>query len=147
MKKQLNKNINPILRGRERIPFEKINARFLSSGWDSSIECDQDWGWHLLALKNVPGFNSVIRRIKPFNIKKPSDLNSAIKLQQKKRRELVEVIPFKIYKGNRIFFSEVGDYMDFMSEAKFPMFRKFFKSWDISLKQVDKTEARKNKKA
>lgn len=145
MLKRFNINNAPILRGKERIPFERINAKLISLGWDSSVEHDVVWGWYILAMKDIPSWRVEIRRIKPFKITSAQDLLSAIKLQEKFKGELVEIIPYKLYKGSRIFFPELSDFMDFMSEAKFPLFRKFFQTSDFSLGKVDKNEAEKNK--
>ncbi len=146
IEKQISIDKSPILRGKERIPFEKINAKFITLGWDSDIEHDPDWGWCLLITKKFPGFGDELRRIKPFKIIAWKDLLIAVKLQKKLRIHPVEIFPYKTYKGNRIFFPEVSDYMDFMSEAKFGLFRKFFQTSESSLDGMDKLEAKKNDK-
>ena len=133
MKAQMNINKNPILRGKERIPFEKINASFLTLGWDASIEFEPDYGWYILAAKSFPSRGMEIRNIVPFKITSYKDLFSSVKLQKKLKSELMEVLPYKTYKGDRIFFPEVSEYMDFMSEAKFGLFRKFFQTVNFSL--------------
>ena len=141
----MNKNINidklSVLRGKARTPFEKINAKFITLGWDASIEHDVDYGWYILATKSYPSSGIELRRIKPFKVISWKDLFLAVRLQQKLRSELVEILPYKTYKGTRIFFPEVSDYLDFMSEAKFILFRKFFQTSQISLNRVDKDES------
>ncbi len=146
MKKRFNIDKTLLLRGKDRIPFEKINARLITLEWDSSIEYDELWGWYILAIKNDPSWGVMLRRIKPFKIIAPDDLSTSFKLQEKLKSDLVEVVVYKIYKGTRTFFPEITDFMDFMSEAKFQLFRKFFRTSDFSLERVDKTEARKKRK-
>jgi GH43 family beta-xylosidase len=141
------KKEQPVFQSKDKLPFEKINTSLASLGWDSTTEYDEDWNYYILAGKTVDDFGYVIRRIKPHRIKSAPDLLSAVKLQQRLRGDLVEIMPFKIHKGDRIFFPELSDYMDFMSEARFPLFRKFFKTSDFSLEGVDKSEARENKDA
>ena len=66
-----NKKINPTsLHGKERIPYEKIQLRFNSLGWESSIEYDENWNWYILAGKNNPELGYIIRRIRPYKIYK-----------------------------------------------------------------------------
>jgi hypothetical protein len=143
MLKRFNINNVPLLRGKERLPFERINAKLISLGWDSSIEYATDYGWYILAMKDIPSWGTDIKRVKPFKIISPDDLFSALKLQDRLRNPaLVEILPYKIYKGNRIFFPEVIDFVgDFMSETKFPL----FKTSDFSLEKVDESKAKKNK--
>jgi len=145
MRVQKNIDKNPILRGKERIPFEKIKAKLTTLAWDSDIEHDDTWGWYILAMKNIPSWGTDIKRIKPFKIISPDDLFSSLKLQERLRSDLVEVFPYKTYKGNRIFFPEIMDFVgDFMSEAKFGLFKKFFQTSEFSLDKTDKIEAEKN---
>lgn len=143
--KKINKFIEaPKLQEKDRIPFEKINARLITLGWDSSIEYDEVWGWYILACKNDSVWGSLLRRIKPFKIISPKDLSFSLKLQQKLKYVLVEVVPFKTYKGSRSFFPDITDDIDFMDETKFQLFRRFFKTLDFSLEGMDKSEANEN---
>lgn len=139
-----NKNTNPKpLHGKERIPYEKVKTKLKDLGWDSGIEYDKDFGgWYILCMKNIPQFE--IRRIKPYKIISPEDLSTALKLQERLRDKLVEITPYKFYKGDRIFLLNFSNDMDFMSEANFQLFRKFFRKLGFSLKEVDKNEAKKN---
>jgi hypothetical protein len=146
MKKQINIDKLSILRGKERTPFEKIRVKFITIGWDASIEFDPNYGWYILTTKSSPSDGIELRRVKPFKIISYDDLFSSIKLQRKLKSELVEILPYKIYKGDRVFFPDVSDYLDFMSEAKFGLFGKFFQTLQISLSELDKTEANKNDK-
>ncbi len=146
MRRRFNIDKIPLLRGKDRIPFEKINSRLITLGWDSSIEYDEVWGWYILACKNDPSWGAILRRIKPFNIISLDNLPISLKLQERLRSDLVEVTPYKTYKGTRTFFPEITDFIDFMSEAKFQLFRKFFRTSGISLERVDKIEARKKEK-
>ena len=123
MKKRFNIENTPILRGKERIPFEKINAKFITLGWDSSIENDTLWGWYILAIKNDPSWGVILRRIKPYKIISPENLFASLKLQERFKNDLVEIIPYKTYKGSRIYVPQITDEIDFMSEAKFQLFR------------------------
>lgn len=143
MKLRFNTDKTPTLKGKERIPFEKINAKLITLNWDSSIEYDQVWGWYILACKNDSSWGTLLRRIKPFKIISADDLPYSLKFQEKHKSDLIEVVAYKVYKGSRIFFPEITDFMDFMTEAKFQLFRKFFKTLDFSLNRVDKTEAEK----
>lgn len=143
MNKRFDIDKQPILRGKDRIPYEKINAKFITLHWDASIEYDSEYGWFILASKSFPKSGVDLRRIKPFKIINYEDLLKSLKFQQKVKTSLVEVIPFKRYKGDRIFFPEITDEFDFMSEAKFILFRKFFRTYDSSLEEVDNSEADK----
>lgn len=144
VQKSIDKNI--ILRGKERIPFEKIKTKLITLGWSSDIEHDDVWGWYILAMKNIPFWGTDIKRVKPFKIISRDDLFSSLKLQERLRSDLVEILPYKTYKGNRIFFPEILDFVgDFMSEAKFGLFKKFFQTSVFSLEKTDKVKAKKKK--
>ncbi len=146
MNVQKNIDKNTILRGKERIPFEKIRAKLITLGWDSDIEHDDAWGWYILCAKHISSWGTDIKKVKPFKIISRDDLFSALRLQEQLRHpHLVEILPYKVYKGSRIFFPEIMDFVgDFMSEAKFSLFRKFFQTSGFSLNKMDKTEAKKN---
>lgn len=145
MKKQISIDKFPILRGKERIPFEKIRAKLITLGWDADIERDESWGWYILAAKHISlSWGTDIKRVKPFKIISPNDLLIALNFQERLRHpHMIEILPYKIYKGNRIFFPDVMDFVgDFMIEAKFGLFSKFFQTSNRSLSKVDKIEAK-----
>ena len=97
-------------------------------GWDPIIELDPDWGWVILACRKFTEFGTVLRRIKPFRLNSLNDFQKALRLQSRIRKDLVEVIPFKLFLGNKIHVSTLDNSMDFLSKADASEWTKFFKS-------------------
>ncbi len=76
--------------------FSQIISQLKENEWDGIEHLDEDWGWIILADKSFPRAGVILRRIKPYQIKKDEDLERAKNLQQNLRRELIEVFPYKI---------------------------------------------------
>ena len=66
-------------------------------GWgtgEEDIYLDEDWGWTILSDKHFLDFGVVIRRARPFQLSDKSDRSKADALQEKLRKDLVEVYPY-----------------------------------------------------
>ncbi len=68
-----------------------------NEGWsanDEDIYLDNDWGWTILADKHFKDYGVILRRIRPFQLGDKTELSKAVLLQEKLRRDLVEVYPY-----------------------------------------------------
>lgn len=123
-----------VLSKQEKKVFEKILNNLIQSGWDSIIEFDPSWGWLILATYSPPNFGVTLRRIKPFPLNSLSDFDRALKLQARLRNDLIEVLPYKIFLGNKISLSPTNKPFEFLAEADIEKWTKFFRSRNFSLK-------------
>jgi len=95
--KRLNKNNQVELLKYEQCAFRKIFEVIKNQGYEcdlNDIEYDIDWGWIALAGINKGDFGFHLRRIMPFQLGSKAELSKAAALQQKLRRDLVEVYPY-----------------------------------------------------
>ncbi len=130
------------LRRQDRKAFQKICRELAEIAWSSSIEWDDDWGWMVLATKKFKDFGIVLKRIKPYRLDSLSDFQRALRVQQRLRNHLVEIVPYKIFLGNKIHVPAFYDFFDFLSEANFSEWGKYFKSQKFSLKSHSIDEAK-----
>lgn len=87
----------------ERRACREIIAVLRRDGWvagEEDVYLDEDWGWTILADKYSKDFGLVLRRVKPFQLSDRTELNKAVLLQGKLRRDLVEVYPY-VMKADR----------------------------------------------
>lgn len=123
--------------------FEKVCSHLIGEGWDAVIEYDLDWGWIVLATKVDSEVGIILRRIKPFALNSISDFERALKIQIRLRLQLVEILPYKVFLGNKISLGESLIPFKFFSRADFPFWSKFFKSKKSSLNYNSIDEAKK----
>lgn len=123
-----------VLSNLEKKVFEKVCSHLIREGWDPIVEYDIDWGCIVLASQDVSEFGIVLRRIKPFALNSLSDFDRALKVQTRLRLQLVEVLPYKVFLGNKISLAATDKPFTFLSVHDFHNWTKFFKSKKISLK-------------
>lgn len=73
----------------------KIINLLHQQGWsvgETDIYLDVDWGWVILADRHTTNDGVLLRRIKPYQVQ--DGKAPAIALQEKLRRDLVEVFPY-----------------------------------------------------
>lgn len=131
---------NELSRQDEKV-YQKICTKFTENHWSVYIELDKDWGWVILADKKFKEFGTILRRIKPYRLNSLSDFQRAIKLQERFRPQLIEIIPYKVFLGNKIHLPNLDNNLSFLSEANFEEWRKYFKRQNISLKTSSIDEA------
>lgn len=81
----------------EQKACREIMAILRNEGWNASDEdvyLDADWGWTILADRHSKDFGVLLRRIRPFQLSDKTEVNKAAALQEKLRRDLVEVYPY-----------------------------------------------------
>lgn len=113
--------------------LEKIKNSLINTGWDPIEEADPSFGWIILATCSFPNFGVALRRIKPFSLNSLSDFDRALKTQERLRSDLVEVLPYKIFLGNKISLPNTNESFKFLSEADFQKWTKFFRGKNFSL--------------
>ena len=91
--------------------FKKIIKDLIKEGWDASEESDNDFGQIVLAYKDIPGFGPMLKRIKPYFTSNEENRQSAKRLQEKLRRQLVEVVTYETYRNenNQLSFKILKD--------------------------------------
>ncbi|MGI0059308.1 MAG: hypothetical protein ACREBJ_06025 [Nitrosotalea sp.] len=95
--KRLDRNNQVELLKYEQKACREIIATLRSEGWgasDEDIYLDADWGWTILADKYSKDYGVLLRRIRPFQLSAKSEVSKAATLQEKLRRDLVEVYPY-----------------------------------------------------
>lgn len=92
---KFKKIIESLSHDEERV-FSQIITELKKTKWDGLKEMDETWGWIILADKSPLNFGVILKRIKPFQIKKEEDWERARKLQESLRRELIEIHPYKL---------------------------------------------------
>lgn len=83
----------------EQKACKEIISTLQREGWEvgeKDIYFDDDWGWIILADKYSKDYGVILRRVRPFQLDNKSELSKAILLQEKLRRDLVEVFPYVI---------------------------------------------------
>ena len=96
--------------------------------WDPEPYFDQNFGWLILAGRTELEMGYVLRRIKPFALNSLSDFDRALKIQNRLRLHLVEVLPYKVFLGNKTSLSELDKPFVFLSKANLKNWTKFFKN-------------------
>lgn len=95
--KTLDKNNQVELLKYEQKACKEIITQLRSDGWgagDEDIYLDEDWGWIILADKVIKDFGVLLRRIRPFQLKSKEEIAKAVAIQEKLRKDLVEVYPY-----------------------------------------------------
>lgn len=80
----------------EQKACRKIINRLQQQGWnigETDIYLDEDWGWIILADRQNTSEGMILRRIKPYQVR---DKVQATLLQEKLRKDLVEVFPYML---------------------------------------------------
>lgn len=121
--------------------FQKVCTNLIEIEWSPCIEYDSDWGWVILADRKFDEFGTVLRRIRPFRLNSLSDFQKALKLQERFRKHLVEVVPFKIFLGNKIHVPAFSDELGFLSEANSEEWAKYFNRQNFRLESESIDEA------
>lgn len=86
-----------IIKPEMRSVFNLIIHKLETKGWDCVVEDDADWGFIILADKRNKTGGVILRRVKPFYIEKEGDMKKAADLQEKLRKHLVEIHPYRIH--------------------------------------------------
>lgn len=133
------KNNIQLLSRMEKKVFEKACNTLMKAGWDPIIEYDNDWGWVILATQTE--METILRRIKPFGLDSVIDFDKALKIQARLRLQLVEVVPFKVFLGNKISISELDKPFKWLTEADSLIWTKFFRNKNFNLKTGSIDEA------
>lgn len=139
---RLKDNIQILSRLDKKV-FDKVCNNLIRESWDAVIEYDLDWGWIVLATKVDSEIGIILRRIKPFALNSTSDFERALKMQIRLKLQLVEILPYKVFLGNKISLGETYKPFNFFSKADFPFWSKFFKGQKNSLKSNSIDEAKK----
>ncbi len=95
----LKKENQDILLKYQQKAIRKIVAYIIEQGWDvedRDVYFDNAWGWIILAARQSASAGILLRRIKPFQLDDESEIGKAISLQEKLRKDLVEVFPYFI---------------------------------------------------
>ncbi len=95
--KRLLKNNQVKLLKYEQKACREIITILQSEGWgatDEDVYLDADWGWTILADKYSKDYGVLLRRIRPFQLGNKAEVSKAAALQEKLRRDLVEVYPY-----------------------------------------------------
>lgn len=81
----------------EQKACKKIINVIQQQGWnvgENDVYLDPDWGWVILADRKTKEDGLIIRRIKPFQLDNNLSKEKANLLQEKLRKDLVEVYPY-----------------------------------------------------